>query len=244
MATNLNEYEIYGGKSSTPLQGILKIEKDTDGNLGLEIPGLLSINNKTFQGGEEIMGTDGNLCLRQVGADYLQADPNVIFLTQVEGSEIEYLDSQGLFYAVDTSVEGGELHFNGIDSPEKTMKAIPTWTKDSTFYTDKMMELVAIDSLVFDPTWDTSTATIIVPSTVSSFFEVMKNFSGILDIHYCTLSDATDMGTFENCENGTLHVNTVQWDLFNTAGRITTTEGVSMLDHSIKIVQVSEGGSL
>ena len=42
--SNLNGYIKYGG-SDVSLKGIVTFEKDDKGNIGLEIPDLLSINN-------------------------------------------------------------------------------------------------------------------------------------------------------------------------------------------------------
>ena len=56
-------YHVAGGGGSANLEGIVTFKADSDGHLGLEIPGLLSINNlqQDLQGVAE--ATQGDLFL-------------------------------------------------------------------------------------------------------------------------------------------------------------------------------------
>ena len=70
MSTNLDNYEIYGGTpSGVSLKGIVTLEKDENGVVGLEIPGLLSINNleEDLEGVAE--ATQGDLFLHTENAN-------------------------------------------------------------------------------------------------------------------------------------------------------------------------------
>ena len=47
--------KIDGGGSTASLKGIVKLEKDENGKVGLEIPDLLTINNQEYQAGAETL---------------------------------------------------------------------------------------------------------------------------------------------------------------------------------------------
>lgn len=257
--TKLEGYDLYGGASGTPLKGIIKIEQDTNHQVGLEIQGLLSINNKTYVAGEELLGTEGNLCLRDHTADYL-IETNIIELTIVkeivEGGFVVakiYKDSIGNHYMLQSPDILTFVSLISDSSPEEILPITkaPNWSKESVFKlldVSKIIPMIMIRYIVFD---QKNTSTIIAPKTVYSYFQqggIFKNFSGIFDISHMnpTTEEQTfifDTDSFENCEDGTLRVNASQWDIFETAERITDAEGVKMLDGKIKIVKATEGGS-
>lgn len=245
------------------LEGIVTIQKDENGKVGLEIPDLLSINNQEYQAGAETLGTNGNLCLRDRTADYL-IETNIIELTFVKDQVVEgivfgkiYKDSIENNYLdriVNAETQERKLLFIGAGDRIEEILPItnaPNWNKDSIFKLvdiNEIRPMVTITSIIFD---QMNTSTIIAPKTVYSYFQqggIFKNFSGIFDISHMNptteeRSFIFDTDHFENCEDGTLRVNASQWEIFETAERITDAEGVKMLDGKIKIVKATEGGS-
>lgn len=65
MATNLNDYEKYGGVGNTPIRGVLSLQPDEKGHVGIYIPGVLRADNIDAAKG----GTDKNLCLENPQSD-------------------------------------------------------------------------------------------------------------------------------------------------------------------------------
>lgn len=260
MATNLENYEKYGGASGeASLKGIVKVEKNEQGIVGLEIQDLLSINNyKVDATGTEVLPTNGNLCLRDYTADLLRADnPNIIELTYVKTISIEtisikiYQDSNGGFYRYGPDQEEGHVlvYISGGDNPEQEgeilpLTVAPNWNKDSVFKLsdeNKEVYLRWISYLLFE---NTNTSTIITPKTINTYFGqvgICKNFSGTLDIsnmNPITEENPLDLNAtnFENCTEGTILVNAEQYTAVSS--RISG----GMLDGTIKIQQVENGG--
>ena len=136
------------------LEGIVTIQKDTQNQVGLEIPGLLSINNLEEKiESSTVLPTRGNLCLMDATADYLQVDTEDVELTFIKEltvmtkgeNPIEvtmrlYEDSSKLVYCTQSIPEMGEapdLSFIGswdeTTSEIGTISSMPTWTKNPTF---------------------------------------------------------------------------------------------------------------
>ena len=63
MATDMGNYEKYGGGSEISLKGIVKLEKDDQGIVGLEIPGVLSVNNLPEGTVGSVEPAEGNILL-------------------------------------------------------------------------------------------------------------------------------------------------------------------------------------
>lgn len=61
-------YHSVGSRGDVILTGIVKLQKDDQGRIGLEIPDLLSINNLTTDI-EEIPETSGDLFLKTAGSN-------------------------------------------------------------------------------------------------------------------------------------------------------------------------------
>ena len=242
MATDMGNYEKYGGGSEISLKGIVKLEKDENGKVGLEIPDLLTINNQEYQAGSESLGTNGNLCLLDPTADLLRINPNVVTLTYLqEGSRNEkyYADDQGFKYYLTTTPE---LAFVGEGDPStgeiSTISKAPTWNKDTTFFlSDTLTEtpLKGIICLLFS---ETNSSTITVPKTVSEVLPMsnivettLQNFSGTLDASAVTLLDHNFKNIGTGCTEGTIVVNAETYT--NLESRISS----GMLDGKIKIQQ-------
>lgn len=244
MATNLDQYEKYGGGSTASLKGIVKLEKDENGKVGLEIPDLLTINNQEYQAGSESLGTNGNLCLLDDSADLLRINPVPVTLTYVgliEGVKV-YTDAQGLKYGnINDGSYGYKLSFIGDTSMETLsplpISQAPIWKANSIFLLGDTQEVVPLDGILRLVFSTQNSSTIIVPQTVSRVFPNMfdltlENFSGILDASAVTLdtTNFTYIGT--NCTEGTILVNADTYENFGDS------ISSGMLEGKIKIQQV------
>lgn len=254
MATNLENYEKYGGASGgASLKGIVTFEKDEQGIVGLEIPDLLSINNyKVDATGTEVLPTNGNLCLRDYTADLLRADnPNIIELTYWKNITIDnreykaYKDPKELVYlrgAIGDSEEGvlyDQIFFIGND--EGGITVAPEWTSESNFKCSDDGKLKALHHIQVLNFTVENTSMIHVPKYVVYFKTMMNNFSGTIDLTSCVYlktSTVFDVSNVQNCTNGTLLLNATQY----TALSSRISEG--MLEGKIKVQQKveSEGG--
>ena len=254
MATNLDNYEKYGGASGgASLKGIVTLEKDEQGIVGLEIPDLLSINNYPVEAtGTSVIPTNGNLCLRDYTADLLRANnPNIILLTYwkevtLDNQEYKaYKDPKELVYLRGDYEDGSggvlydQLFFIGNNEDEGAISIAPEWTSESNFQCSddgKLKALYMILSLVFTVE---NTSMIHVPKYVIRFTPQVSQFSGTIDLTSCVYikeSVQFDVSRFTNCTNGTLLVNATQYTAL--ASRIS--EG--MLEGKIKIQQFDEDG--
>ena len=245
MATNLDNYEKYGGSpGGASLKGIVTLEKDEQGIVGLEIPDLLSINNyKADATGTSVIPTNGNLCLRDYTADLLRADnPNIIELTFqeiLEGGKI-YRDSKGLVYVYLNNT----LYFYGDYDGQvpMTITETPNWNKDSIFKLSDENKEVSLERILYLLFESMNSSTIITPKTIITYFGqsgICKNFSGTLDIsnmNPITEEKPFDFNArnFENCTNGTILVNAEQYTALSS--RISG----GMLDGKIKVLQKVE----
>ena len=259
MATNLDQYEKYGGGSTASLKGIVKLEKDENGKVGLEIPDLLTINNQEYQAGAETLGTNGNLCLLDDSADLLRVIKEIplTYFKTIDVGELEmkyYRDPQGYLYLYlsnpDISRTMFPLEFVGNFDFENNsplpISTAPNWNKDSVFKLSDVNQTIPLDSigeLVFQ---DMITSTIVVPKTVCNYFNQygdMKNFSGTLDISHMnsiTTERPFAFGTsLQNCTEGTVVVNEEQYEVFSSENRIQN----GMLDENIKIRKAGTEGS-
>lgn len=226
------------------LEGIVTIQKDTNQQVGLEIPGLLSINNKEYVAGEEIIGTNGNLCLLDDSADLLRINPVPVTLTYVgivEGVKV-YTDAQGLKYGyINDGNYGNKLAFIGDTSMETfsplPISQAPIWKANSIFLFGDTQEVVPLEGILRLVFSTQNSSTIIVPQTVSHVFPNMfdltlENFSGILDASAVTLDNSSFKYIGTNCTEGTILVNADTYANFR--GSISS----GMLEGKIKIQQV------
>ena len=251
MATNLDNYEKYGSASGgASLKGIVTLEKDEQGIVGLEIPDLLSINNyKADATGTSVIPTNGNLCLRDYTADLLRANnPNIILLTYVQTVTIYgidhklYIDSLNLKYAFG-KVEGVEtLIFIG-NMDETTIKPIeietaPKWDYESVFQLSDNSKIVPLNVIEYMSFSSEQNNNIKVPKTITYFALLMKNYSGTIDYSKCIdLKFDADRPQFTNCTQGTILLNAEQYAALSSE----ISEGM-IFDGGIKVQQVEEEG--
>lgn len=245
MATDMRNYEKYGGGSEISLKGIVKLEKDEQGKVGLEIPDLLTINNQEYQAGSESLGTNGNLCLLDDSADLLRINPVPVTLTYVgilDGAKI-YTDDQGLKYIYTNEGSSGyALSFIGDTSMETLsllpISQAPTWKSNSTFLLGDTQEVVPLEG-IFGMLFSTqNNSTIIIPKTLEKIFlnidsipTTLQNFSGTLDTSAVTFEDENFQNIGTGCTEGTILVNETTYT--NLGSRISS----GVLDGKIKIQQ-------
>ena len=216
----IDGYEMYGHSTTPLLKGIIKIEKDTNNHVGLEIPGLLSINNlEEPVTGSTVVPTKGNLCLMDSTADYLQVDPEDIILTFVKEATMDgitgrlYQDSEKYYYAV-VNDEGQQLvmfigSWNESTSDAGTITSIPTWTKNVTFSCLNEFSHLPLYGVVasFSAPY---TQEITLPKSIQSLG--LNNFSGVCDVHECSSTMLFYLEHyFENCTGGTILLSSEQW---------------------------------
>lgn len=207
------------------LEGIVTIQKDTNQQVGLEIPGLLSINNlEEPVTGSTVVPTKGNLCLMDSTADYLQVDPEDIELTFVkeitpEGNPIRlYQDSEKYEY-IKMDVMGEQTisfigSFNESTSQPGTITSIPTWTKNVTF--SCLNEFSRLPLHGFFASFSTTyTQKITPPKSIKDLG--LNNFSGVCDVHECSSTIMFNLEHyFENCTGGTILLSSEQWSHNNS----------------------------
>lgn len=91
--------EIVETSTGNALNGIVKIQADMDGKIGIHIPGLLSLDNQS----EDLNGTKGNMVLENPTADYLirteSISPVENHIIVISGTPLQ--DEYHVLYAID-----------------------------------------------------------------------------------------------------------------------------------------------